>query len=282
MESRSSRPPQLQGLPEEFAGVLRRLRDADDPRLNLVLAGARKAGWHTPTLAATVDLGAAAVSKRVERARRALRNADPVATALMREIDRDISIPDPPKRRVTLDGKQLPEPDIARLKQWQLTASRVNGAMPAGHPDRRISEKLSRELQRLIDEEGFTAYYLARVLGLSHRAVTSRLERHHFREPCPSVAGTPSGEYRNRKIGDPTPEKLHGPPAESLLVQLRTIRCWHCGVQPEDLDEVRSPEGSVRFVPQWPVGDHEHAERPPTPEGLHDAGSATFLRILQP
>jgi hypothetical protein len=62
---------------------------------------------------------------------------------------------------------------------------------------------------------------------------------------------------------------------------LRAMSCWQCGVQPEDLVEVRSLGGPVRFIPQWPAGDHEHAEKPPTPEELLNAGSATLLRILQ-
>jgi hypothetical protein len=102
-----------------------------------------------------------------------------------------------------INGQQLDATAIAKLKRMQLTASRVNGAMPAAHPDRRVGERFSAELNRLVTEEGFTPYYLARVLQVSHRAITSRLERHHFRDPCPSVAGTASGLYFGRKIGDP-------------------------------------------------------------------------------
>lgn len=191
-----------QEVSEEFAALLRRLHDDEDPMLNLVLAAARGAGWRTPALADTIGLRPAAVSKRVERARRALREQNLTVEQAMRQQLPAAVVPAPRPLQVTLAGKQLPDAQIAQLKQWQLTASRVNGAMPTNHPARRVSERFSAELNRLTGE-GFTPYYLARVLGVSHRAITSRLERHHFREPCPSVAGTPSGEYRNRKIGDP-------------------------------------------------------------------------------
>ena len=48
----------------------------------------------------------------------------------------------------------------------------------------------------------YRPYYLARELGVTHRAITSRLERHGYRTPCPSVRGTPSGMYRGHKIGE--------------------------------------------------------------------------------
>lgn len=208
MPARRSLPPQ--GVPDEFAALLRRLHDDEDPLLNLILAAARDAGWRTPALAATIDMRAAAVSKRVERARRAVREpglsiAESNARAL-RRLALDITVPAPHQPQVTLDGKQLSTRDIAQLKQWQAVSAKVNGAMPPEHQSRRVSEQFSAELNRLITQDGFTPYYLARVLGVSHRAITSRLERHHFRVPPPSVAGTPSGEYRNRKIGDPPSE----------------------------------------------------------------------------
>jgi hypothetical protein len=190
-------------VPEEFAALLRRLHDDEDPLLNLVLTAARSAGWRTPALADTIGLRPAAVSKRVERARRALREEGRSCGEALDALLPGVTIPQPAPLRVTLDGKQLSPEAIAELKRQQLISSRVNGAMPADHPDRRVSEEFSAELNRLVVEEHFTAYYLARVLELSHRAITSRLERHLYRDPCPSVAGTPSGEYRNRKIGDP-------------------------------------------------------------------------------
>lgn len=209
MQARRSLP--LQGVPEEFATLLNRLHDDEDPLLNLVLAAARSKGWRTPALAETIGLRASAVSKRVERARRQVRGEQTSMTAaeLQKAIDKamarhapGLDVPRPQQLQVTLDGKQLPAAAIAELKEMQEVSARVNGAMGKEHPSRRVSEQFSAKLQRYVDE-GFTPYYLARVLDLSHRAITSRLERHHFRTPCPSVAGTPSGEYRNRKIGDP-------------------------------------------------------------------------------
>lgn len=195
MQPRRSLSPQE--VPEAAAAQLRALLGVDSILLNALLAAYRERGWRTPTLAEALALNPPAVSKRIERARS--RGDDPRLTAALAKIP----IPDPPKIQAMINGQRLDAPSIARLKRMQLTASRVNGAMPAGHPDRRVGEQFSAELNRLVTEENFTPYYLARVLGVSHRAITSRLERHHFRDPCPSVAGTASGLYFGRKIGDP-------------------------------------------------------------------------------
>jgi predicted transcriptional regulator len=209
MKARRSLSPQE--VPEEFAALLRRLHHDDDPLLNTVLAASREHDWRTPTLASVLEMNPPAVSKRIERARRAVRaewgtvsNAE-TAEAIRKIVDQypEIQIPDAPRVQAMIDGKQLAPGKIDELLAMQRVSEKVNGAMPAEHPSRRVSEHLSDELNRLITEEGFTPYYLAQVLGRSHRAITSRLERHHFRDPCPSVAGTASGEYHSRKIGDP-------------------------------------------------------------------------------
>lgn len=203
MESRRSLSPQE--VPEGFGALLRQLRDDDRSGvLNALLAACRTQGWRTPSLAKALQMNPPAVSKRIERARRQARNNEPGWRDVAAEVEK-VEIPKAPQVQAMIDGKQLPDDKIQELLQMQRVAARVNGAMPADHPSRRVSEALSQELNRLIAEEGFSPYYLARVLGRSHRAITSRLERHHFRDPCPSVAGTPSGEYRNRKIGDPLP-----------------------------------------------------------------------------
>lgn len=54
------------------------------------------------------------------------------------------------------------------------------------------------------------------------------------------------------------------------------MRCWWCGVEPDDAEtyDVMSGEDSppVRRVEhvRWPGGDHTHAERPPTADELAD------------
>lgn len=186
-----------QQLPDDFAAQLRALRDVDNPLLNALLAACREKGWSTPSLAAGLQMNPPAVSKRIERARS--RPAD----ALLAAAAGRYAIPALQRVHAMIDGKQLAPEKIAALQGMQRVACRVNGAMPVGHPDRRVSEQYAAELNRLVTEDGYTPYYLAEVIGITHRAVTSRLERHHFRDPCPSVAGTASGIYYGRKIGDP-------------------------------------------------------------------------------
>jgi hypothetical protein len=200
MEPRRSLSPQE--VPEEFAALLRRLHADEDPLLNALLAASRTHGWRTPSLARAVQMNPPAVSKRIERARRAARN-DEIGWKETADRVAEIEIPDAPRTHAMIDGKQLPQEKIDELLALQKVAAKVNGAMPSDAQERRDSEKLSAELNRLISEEGYTPYYLGKVLDRTHRAITSRLERHHYRDPCPSVANTPSGEYRNRKIGDP-------------------------------------------------------------------------------
>lgn len=198
MTARST--PRMQ-LPGDFADQLCVMLDQEHPLLNVLLAASRNIGWPTPSLAAGLGMNTPAVSKRIERARK-LYGSDPVKLAEAAGAA-GVVIPEPIRVHAMINGKQLPPEKIAALKGMQMVASRVNGAMPVGHPDRRVSERYSAELNQLVADEGFTPYYLAQVLGVSHRAITSRLERHHFRDPCPSVAGTASGIYFGRKIGDP-------------------------------------------------------------------------------
>lgn len=114
----------------------------------------------------------------------------------------DVEIPLPAKIPTTMSGKRLAADEIEQLRQMHRTASRVNGSVPSDDPARKVSVEFTKKLVELIDERKFTPYYLAKVLGITHRAVTSRLERHGYRQPCPSVRDTPSGVYRGRKIGE--------------------------------------------------------------------------------
>lgn len=227
MTTHTSAPAQT--LPTPFAERLQSLRDVDNALLNVMLAAARDVGWHAPALAAGLQMKAPAVNKRVQRARkneaearnaRSLRRAtrggssdalqawgriqarvqeyERVRAALARE-----DIPRPPEVHAMANGKRLDADRIAQLRRMQQVTSRVRGSTPADHEDREVSKQLAALLHQLNTVEGYSAYYLGKVMGVSTRAVTSRLERHTFRDPCPSVDGTASGRYFGRKIGDP-------------------------------------------------------------------------------
>lgn len=229
MEPRGGLAPQQ--VPHTFAALLQGLRDADDPLLNPTLAASRTRGWRTPTLARALGMNPSAVSKRIERARAAARgnavlaqalaleasltetarssSTPPTPAAELEELARrvaELDIPEAPapvRVRANKDGKQMPAEQIEKLIEMCQIAERVNGATPSDHSSRATSKLFSAELNRLIVKEGYSPNYLATILDRSHRAITSRLERHGFRDPCPSVAGTPSGEYHDRRIGDP-------------------------------------------------------------------------------
>lgn len=60
-----------------------------------------------------------------------------------------------------------------------------------------------------------------------------------------------------------------------------SIRCWQCGAEPlETFDISTVDSATVREIPgRWPPGDHEHAERAPTPAELEQAGHRALTRI---
>lgn len=181
----------LQEVPTAFAETLRRLLHDRDPRLNPVLAEARRLGWSTATLAATIDREIPATGKRIERARDAEASIEGV----------DIPLPEPVQ--TMMNGARLPLTEIERLRAMQEVARKVNGSKLSTDPDRDVSRQLSAELDRLIREEHVTVYYLAKVLGVSNRAIASRLERHGHRVPSPSVTGSASEHYLGRGVGEP-------------------------------------------------------------------------------
>jgi hypothetical protein len=59
------------------------------------------------------------------------------------------------------------------------------------------------------------------------------------------------------------------------------VRCWQCGVEPEALYETTTlSDPAPTYLANWPrVGDHEHAEQPPTPGQLEQAGHEALMRI---
>jgi hypothetical protein len=59
------------------------------------------------------------------------------------------------------------------------------------------------------------------------------------------------------------------------------MRCWQCGVEPLETYEITTlNDAQPRYVPgRWPPGDHAHAEQPPTPGQLEQAGHEALMRI---
>lgn len=48
------------------------------------------------------------------------------------------------------------------------------------------------------------------------------------------------------------------------------ISCWWCGVEPDDIVEITYFGGRLDRIPNWPAGDHPHAEKPPTADEMFD------------
>lgn len=57
-------------------------------------------------------------------------------------------------------------------------------------------------------------------------------------------------------------------------------RCWYCGVEPDEVfDDSRLGSAESRYI-SWPAGDHPHAEAPPSPGQLAQAGHEALMRIM--
>jgi hypothetical protein len=94
-----------------------------------------------------------------------------------------IEVPVPPRMQTMLHGEALDEETIDTLRNLQKTASMVNGGTAPDSAQWRASRKLSELLWNLnhpTDPEAtrYTAYYLARVMGITHHAVITRLRRY--------------------------------------------------------------------------------------------------------
>lgn len=158
-------------LPEDFAAALRQLHEDGHPQLSYVLVAAVEAGWTGKQLSEAIGVTPQAISDRIHHPDRT-----------------------PVKRSPRLDVETR-----ARLLTMLATARTVNGAMPREHPARRVSEEFSAALAELLDQ-GYTAYALAKSLGLTYAAIRARLYRHgHSDRVSPSLA---RDRYRNRRVGD--------------------------------------------------------------------------------
>jgi hypothetical protein len=174
-----------QRVPEEFADILRHLYASNPDRLDSLLLAANMNGWTLSALAVPLGLGRERVRQRVAKAEPAvnLPEVPPVPR-------RDNQMPNP-KRRLELKQELIDE-----LLEMQAVARTVNGAMHPENPARRVSEQFSAQIAAYVDQ-GVTVYYLAQVLGVHHNAIFTRLARHGYRDPAPSLVGTPGEAYRN-------------------------------------------------------------------------------------
>jgi hypothetical protein len=68
-----------------------------------------------------------------------------------------------------------------------------------------------------------------------------------------------------------------------VVAEGAVVRCWQCGVEPVALHDVTTlSDPEPQYLPNWPPRtDHDHAERPPTPAELEQAGYLTLTRILR-
>jgi hypothetical protein len=91
------------------------------------------------------------------------------------------------------------------------------------------------------------------------------------------------------RLGVTTAEVLDG--AQRMAAVLRgavppdgTVRCWWCGAEPELVEVTRLGDAEPSYIPgYWPPSHdgHQHAEVPPTPGQLEQAGHEALMRIIR-
>lgn len=191
-------------LPDEIADELRALRataavagfgDSDENiRFGAVVVALRRAGWTLASIGHPLG-----VTREYIRQVQAAFEAAP----------RTVALPDVPPRpslhRPKPLGKRALMPHVTpetaeRLINLHRLARWVNGGTPVGHPARAASEQLAELLAAEVIR-GVTVAELARVLGVQHYAVRSRLARHGYMDPAPSAVGE---RYLNRQVGGAT------------------------------------------------------------------------------
>ena len=90
-------------------------------------------------------------------------------------------------------------PEVAEeLRAMHAIARTVNGATPVDDPRRQVGKDFTEALAVLV-EQGVTVYRLAKVLGVGHSVVYSRLARYGYRVSSPSVEHK---AYRDTTIWD--------------------------------------------------------------------------------
>lgn len=112
-----------------------------------------------------------------------------------------VEVPVPPRQQTMLHGEALDDATIEVLRTLQKTASMANGGSAPDSAQWRASRKLSELLWNLNhpsdpDATRYTAYYLARVMGITHHAVITRLRRY---EKTLTAEKTPAARREARR-----------------------------------------------------------------------------------
>ena len=166
-----------QTLPADFAALLVRMREDNDPRLAMVLNLTKLNGWTHQSMADALGISRQAVQQKIAKAESSVAGRIPDVPLPPRKLQPEAK---PPRRRLLVND-ELAE----RLREMQRVASTVNGATPAEAPERQVSVEFSAHLHALV-EQGVSMKHLAKVLGVRYNAVRSRLARQGYMSGPPS------------------------------------------------------------------------------------------------
>lgn len=168
---------------EVLAGMRHDHAEAERDRLNCYLAALRAAGWRLEPLGLPMSMTRERVRQRIAMAPSASTPFGVVAPAPTRK-------PKPPKR----ERPSIPPSVLTEMRELQGLARQVNGPTPLDSPLRAASERFT-ELLAEQHVAGVSIYRIAKQLGVTPRAIRSRLARHGYMDPV--------GNMPNPKYGTP-------------------------------------------------------------------------------
>lgn len=206
--------PARKVLPEATAGALRHLycaavgagkhSDADE-RLNSYILALHDKGWVLAAIGQPLGFTREAIRLRVARGVR---------------MDDLPFVPDLPPAPIKVKPKrrEIPNSVVAVLRDMHAVARTVNGGTPAGHHSRGTTVAFT-ELCASLVIDGFTVAEVARAVGVTHFAISSRLARHGWTPPVPSMASQAYKGTPTQHLPEPSDRCLRGHPFSDANVR---------------------------------------------------------------
>lgn len=162
----------------EIKQTLLQLRATDKLRLNGYIWLLREAGW---TLQSIADVLGVSRERVRQFHAKAYVFTDLPSVSVPQKAKKNEKETPPKHRPLRIQSEAAEE-----LRAMHAIARTVNGGTLSNDPRRQVSVNFTACLARLV-EQGYSIKEISRVLGIHRFAVTSRLARHGYREPCPSL-----------------------------------------------------------------------------------------------
>lgn len=175
---------------ERAAGTRRVDTEAERNALNGYIAALREAGWSLASIGCALGMG-----------REGVRLRETAATGVNRTLDVPVLPRKPPKvKRVR---PSVPADVLAEMVALREVAQHVNGTTALDAPSRAASLRLTELIAEQVTS-GVSMYRVAQQLGVTQRAVRSRLVRHGY-----ATSKGASPVYRRYGVIHPSLRRTH-------------------------------------------------------------------------